>query len=745
MAELALAITARNQAQAVLNQLKKDIGGVSERLRGMGSGLQSVGGKLTAGVTLPILGLGGAALKIAGDFEQTQIALTTMLGNADKANTLFNEMREFSASTPFEFPQIAEAGKMLLAFGISSEKVIPKLKSLGDIASGVGIPISDLTLIYGQASVAGRVMTGDLNQLVGRGVPIISALSKVMGVAEKDVRKLAEEGKVSFADFDRAIGSLTENGGQFAGMMDAQSQSLLGLFSTFKDNITLTLGDVGKVLIDTFDLKGKLASVNEFLSGLSQKIAGFAQNNPEMFKLAVSIAAVAAAIGPVLVGVGMLMTALAPVTAVIAGISWPVWVLIGAVALLGAAWVTNFGGIQEKTQAVLDFLRPGFEELLGWISAAAKGDFGPLKEGLQGALTKVTATIQEFKWSDFVTALTDWGTYIVSLDWASILPVPVWNAYVTALSWVNIIAALDWATFVPVISSWADYIVSLPWGTYIAALTDWGAYIGTLAWSTILPVLTDWGAYIVALDWTAIIVQLVDWATWIPALAWAGFVTALAWSAYIAVFSWSTYVSVLNWTAHVAILSWRSFVNNLTWENFVKAVEWGVYLTKLPWSAYLTAVQWSAWLVKIAWTSFIDKVRWLDYIAKMTGWNSFVPPLTWSSFVKSIDLGSYIPDFGSWADYVWAYFNSGGAPTPPNNAVGTSNWRGGLTRVGETGPETVWLPPHSRIFSPDESMQLAGGGEGISITINATFTDALDINQLAHQVADIISRRQRGR
>ena len=44
------------------------------------------------------------------------------------------------------------------------------------------------------------------------------------------------------------------------------------------------------------------------------------------------------------------------------------------------------------------------------------------------------------------------------------------------------------------------------------------------------------------------------------------------------------------------------------------------------------------------------------------------------------------------------------------NAAGTDSWRGGLTWVGESGPELVSLPQGTQIYSNQESRQLAAAG-----------------------------------
>ena len=79
-----------------------------------------------------------------------------------------------------------------------------------------------------------------------------------------------------------------------------------------------------------------------------------------------------------------------------------------------------------------------------------------------------------------------------------------------------------------------------------------------------------------------------------------------------------------------------------------------------------------------------------------------------------------------------------------NNAIGTRNYRGGLTWVGETGPELVSLPRGSRIFSPQESQQLVAAGSGsIQVTVNvANVSSDMDIETMAYRVAEAIRRRR---
>ena len=178
--------------------------------------------------------------------QQNTIAFETMLGSADKAGKLLNELSSLAASTPFEFPELAKAAKSLTAFGIDSSEVADKLRRIGDIASGVGAPVGDLAEIFGKAKVQGRLFAEDINQLTGRGIPIIQELAKQFGVSDSEVKKLVEDGKIGFPQLDQAFNSLTDKGGKFAGMMDAQSKSFAGMMSTLKDNVNMTLGNIMK-------------------------------------------------------------------------------------------------------------------------------------------------------------------------------------------------------------------------------------------------------------------------------------------------------------------------------------------------------------------------------------------------------------------------------------------------------------------------------------------------------------------
>lgn len=186
----------------------------------------------------------GFWLKIAGDFEQTRISFETMLWDADKAKKLLWELSDFAAKTPFEFPEIAQAWKSLLAFWFEAEQIQTNLTRLWDIASWLNIPFTELSDIYGKIRVQWRLYQEDINQLTWRWIPIIWELAKQFWVTESEVKKLVETWKVWFPEIEQAFIDLTSEWSKFGWMMEKQSQSLNWVLSTLKDNLKMTLMEI---------------------------------------------------------------------------------------------------------------------------------------------------------------------------------------------------------------------------------------------------------------------------------------------------------------------------------------------------------------------------------------------------------------------------------------------------------------------------------------------------------------------
>lgn len=363
------------------------------QLKSFGSSLRGMGTKLTAAVSLPIAGVGAAAIKAAAEQEQLEIAFTTMLGSATKAKDLIGDLQDFAKATPFGMDQVVPAGKQLLAFGVEAENIQETLRRLGDLSAGVGANIGDMAYLFGTAKAQGRLFMADVNQFSNRGIPIIEALAATMGVATTDVRKLVEEGKVGFPEMQAAIEHLTDEGSKFGGLMEAQSASLAGMWAALQDSIGMSLATIGRAIVEAFDLKPKVAGALEWVEKFAEGLVNLSKTRPELFKLGIGIAVAAAAVGPLLIGLGAMAAALSAALPAIAAVGGALALLVSPVALAVAAvgalavafWKFDVGGIPsaitETAGAVWNYIQAVRDA--GPFSLAAAGAMAQLPEPLQ--------------------------------------------------------------------------------------------------------------------------------------------------------------------------------------------------------------------------------------------------------------------------------------------------------------------------------------------------------------------------
>lgn len=206
------------------------------------------------------------AAQVRGEFQKLEVAFTTMLGSKEQAEKLMEQMVRTAATTPFSLQDVAGGAKQLLAYGIEAENVNETLIRLGDIAAGLSIPLGDLVYLYGTTRAQGRLYTEDFNQFTSRGIPMIEMLADKFGVAESEVKGLVEAGKVGFPEVQEVIENLTNEGGKFGGLMEAQSKTIAGQISNIEDSISQMYNEIGKA---------NEVVINEALSGISYLVENY--------------------------------------------------------------------------------------------------------------------------------------------------------------------------------------------------------------------------------------------------------------------------------------------------------------------------------------------------------------------------------------------------------------------------------------------------------------------------------------
>jgi len=169
-------------------------------------------------------------------------------------------------------------------------------------------------------------------------------------------------------------------------------------------------------------------------------------------------------------------------------------------------------------------------------------------------------------------------------------------------------------------------------------------------------------------------------------------------------------------------LTWLKTLTDFSWPD----LEWLSSLLDFSWPALL----WLERLIAFTWPG----LAWLQTLLDFTWPSITMPSFSWPSLPTW--HWPVIPT-PTWLASLLAALGGN-----KSNAAGTSFFSGGMTMVGERGPELVVLPRGSRVLN---SEQTARSGQGsINVTINANVTDGMDLESLAYRIASMIQQKQRG-
>lgn len=201
---------------------------------------------------------------IGGEFQKQRIALTSILGDSMKAETIFNRIKDLAVVSPFQFKELASYTKQLSAYSIPYEELYDTTKRLADISAGVGVDMGRIILAYGQVRSAAFLRGQELRQFTEAGIPLVDELAKrftkLTGVVTSagDVFDKISRKEVSFGMVKDVLWELTDEGGKFYNMQEALAESLAGKWSNLQDAWDVMMADIAEgnsgVLSDSLEL-----------------------------------------------------------------------------------------------------------------------------------------------------------------------------------------------------------------------------------------------------------------------------------------------------------------------------------------------------------------------------------------------------------------------------------------------------------------------------------------------------------
>lgn len=195
---------------------------------------------MTAALTTFFGFIGTRIVKTIANVESLEVAFTTMLKGVGRAKQFMQELFQFVKETPFEIANAFGAARKLLAVGFKREGLIDELRMVGDIASGLQVPLGQLVKAYGDVRTKGRLMGQEMLQFQNAGVGLTEALAKTLKVNIKQIPDMMAKARITFENVRDALRGMTGEGGLFFNMMKKQSQTIGGLWSNLMDTITLS-------------------------------------------------------------------------------------------------------------------------------------------------------------------------------------------------------------------------------------------------------------------------------------------------------------------------------------------------------------------------------------------------------------------------------------------------------------------------------------------------------------------------
>jgi tape measure domain-containing protein len=271
--QLAVTITARDEATRTLQNIQREVTSLHGSMNQMGVVAGAVGGIVATGLTSAlgalssaIGGAGGSVVGMSSKLEQAGIAFETMLGSAEKAQVFLADLQDFAAKTPFEFPELVDASKKMLAFGFSAQQVRPVLTAVGNAAAAMGSGaegIDRITRALGQMQAKGMVQAEEILQLTEAGIPAWDMLAKKLGTDVAGAMDAVTKRTVTAATFLEAF--QTGTAARFGDMMERQSRTFAGAMSTVKDTIGQLIGGAFQPFF---------VQISQFADNLAQAFTG---------------------------------------------------------------------------------------------------------------------------------------------------------------------------------------------------------------------------------------------------------------------------------------------------------------------------------------------------------------------------------------------------------------------------------------------------------------------------------------
>jgi|GEM_PF-3885678 len=391
------------------HKLNVDASGAKGALSGVMGMLGGLG--IAAGIAAGAKAIVGMGVGL----EQTRVQFETFTGSAEKGNAVIADLQKFANLTPFEDDQVISAGRQLLAFGEDAKNLNPILTKLGNISSATGKDFNELVSIYGKNKLSGVIQGEDLNQLTESGIPVMDSLARQLGVTTDQVKKMGADGKISFKMLEKSFDELGGAGGKWGDLMDKQSKTVAGRWSSLVGFAQNLGGKAGEALLPI--MGGIVDGGNELLAFIQTNTAKLKQMFDPVVKAVQPLVDEFRNIKNEIFGtseagdilntvfnvIATVIKYISPVIKVVATLLAEVYKQIFRVVQVIGHWLATsprvqkfLSGLWEGAVATFKGIAEAAGKFLGGVGGIIEGvftgDFGKIKEGLLQTMNAVGDT-----------------------------------------------------------------------------------------------------------------------------------------------------------------------------------------------------------------------------------------------------------------------------------------------------------------------------------------------------------------
>ena len=376
---------------------KQKLQSVGDDLKNIGSNVSDVGKGFTVGLTAPLVALGTIGVSYNAQMEQYRTMFTTLTGSAEEADRVISQLQADAQKSPFDTASLVEANQYLISAGVEADAARQDILNLGNAIAATGGGSAELSRMaqnLQQIKNVGKATSQDIKQFANAGINIYGLLADATGKTTEQVKDM----DVSYELLSEALAKASAEGGKYYGAMEAQSETFNGSLASTKESIQQLLGSITESAMPI------IAKVLKFIKDMIDR---FNALDGRVKKIILIVAAVAAAIGPVITIIGGIISGLGTLMTVISTLFSPIGAVIAAVAAviaIGVLLYKNWDTIKAKLKQFVDRwkkdwgdVKAFFNKIWDNLVQGAKDKVGKIVDAIKGMVQKAKDLIN-FKW-----------------------------------------------------------------------------------------------------------------------------------------------------------------------------------------------------------------------------------------------------------------------------------------------------------------------------------------------------------